>query len=455
MEGISVLDFDMLCATVALQAQTGGGFSSREKLDDDYESSGEFGGGVQRMWEGEILDCFEDRRIAVETACCPCYRFGKNMRRAGFGPCFIQGGVYLILTVAAIVNYIAYAITNQRGFLYLAIVLTVSSGTYLGFFRRQIKKQFNIGALVGSREFPGDLASEHAIRMVALFDNEEVGSDSVQGAGALTRFQAMRRIVDCLSQEYVRENAFERAIRQSMRYAARVGFYLCLASIRVGAAGSDDILLKRFSVQRYISNYTRGFNRIYDIGIKRKDHVLAFLSIITCRQECSNCSEATKSGSSSPEWDQMFAFSKDCIQSSVVEIFAKENNKEDFLGRVWYDLSENNEDGNVVKFTDVAMGDNYLSLLDSKDGDEDNELVEVFVTNENNEVSVELDAASHSTTGELELVVSLTLVQSSVGRQPVKPVKWDEPPPDRDARDTWGNERALTATTPVEAGGVG
>ncbi|KAF9590363.1 hypothetical protein IFM89_033889 [Coptis chinensis] len=150
MEGISVLDFDMLCATVALQAQTGGGFSSREKLDDDYESSGEFGGGVQRMWEGEILDCFEDRRIAVETACCPCYRFGKNMRRAGFGPCFIQGGVYLILTVAAIVNYIAYAITNQRGFLYLAIVLTVSSGTYLGFFRRQIRKQFNIGVHISS-----------------------------------------------------------------------------------------------------------------------------------------------------------------------------------------------------------------------------------------------------------------------------------------------------------------
>ncbi|KAF9599379.1 hypothetical protein IFM89_036865 [Coptis chinensis] len=75
-------------------------------------------------------------------------------------------------------------------------------------------------ALVGSCEFPGDLANEHAIRMVALFDNEEVGSDSVQGAGAPTMFQAMRRIVDCLSQEYVRENAFERAIRQSFLVSA-------------------------------------------------------------------------------------------------------------------------------------------------------------------------------------------------------------------------------------------
>ncbi|KAL3531163.1 hypothetical protein ACH5RR_010485 [Cinchona calisaya] len=40
------------------------------------------------------------------------------------------------------------------------------------------------------------------------------------------------------------------------------------------------------------------------------------------------------------EWDQVFAFSKDCIQSSVVEIFVKESNKDDFLGRVWFDLNE-------------------------------------------------------------------------------------------------------------------
>ncbi|CAK9140836.1 unnamed protein product [Ilex paraguariensis] len=41
-----------------------------------------------------------------------------------------------------------------------------------------------------------------------------------------------------------------------------------------------------------------------------------------------------------PDWDQVFAFSKDCIQSSVVEVFVKENNKDEFLGRVWFDLSE-------------------------------------------------------------------------------------------------------------------
>ncbi|KAJ8899162.1 hypothetical protein K2173_011949 [Erythroxylum novogranatense] len=45
-------------------------------------------------------------------------------------------------------------------------------------------------------------------------------------------------------------------------------------------------------------------------------------------------------GSGNVEWNQVFAFSKDCIQSSMVEIFVKEGNKDDFLGRVWFDLNE-------------------------------------------------------------------------------------------------------------------
>lgn len=75
-------------------------------------------------------------------------------------------------------------------------------------------------SLVDSCNAPGDLANEHAIRMVALFDNEEVGSNSVQGAGAPTMFQAMRRIVDCLTHEYLEEGAFERAIRSSFLVSA-------------------------------------------------------------------------------------------------------------------------------------------------------------------------------------------------------------------------------------------
>ncbi|KAI4349314.1 hypothetical protein L6164_009919 [Bauhinia variegata] len=47
-----------------------------------------------------------------------------------------------------------------------------------------------------------------------------------------------------------------------------------------------------------------------------------------------------RSSLSNVEWDQVFAFSKDCIQSSMAEIFVKESNKDDYLGRVWFDLSE-------------------------------------------------------------------------------------------------------------------
>ncbi|XP_022745793.1 probable aspartyl aminopeptidase isoform X2 [Durio zibethinus] len=57
-------------------------------------------------------------------------------------------------------------------------------------------------ALVDSCGSPVDLSSEHAIRMVALFDNEEVGSDSFQGAGAPTMFQAMRHIVGSFANSY-------------------------------------------------------------------------------------------------------------------------------------------------------------------------------------------------------------------------------------------------------------
>lgn len=42
-----------------------------------------------------------------------------------------------------------------------------------------------------------------------------MGSDSYQGAGAPTMFQAIRRIVGSLAHEHVSETAFERVIRQS------------------------------------------------------------------------------------------------------------------------------------------------------------------------------------------------------------------------------------------------
>ncbi|XAR64946.1 Aspartyl aminopeptidase [Bertholletia excelsa] len=75
-------------------------------------------------------------------------------------------------------------------------------------------------ALIDSCKSSADLSSEHAIRMIALFDNEEVGSNSVQGAGAPTMFQAMRRIVGCLALGCKVEGVFDRSICQSFLVSA-------------------------------------------------------------------------------------------------------------------------------------------------------------------------------------------------------------------------------------------
>lgn len=68
MEEASVLDFDMLCAAVALQTQ-GVKAERRMSKEEEEDDRGDAGlGGVQRMWEGSVFGCLEDRRIAVEAA---------------------------------------------------------------------------------------------------------------------------------------------------------------------------------------------------------------------------------------------------------------------------------------------------------------------------------------------------------------------------------------------------
>ncbi|WOL18095.1 equilibrative nucleotide transporter 3-like isoform X2 [Canna indica] len=149
----AVLDFDMLCTTVALQTQglsagktrlkgavaEEGGEEEEEEEEEEWEV-----GGVQRMWEGDVTNCFEDRRIAIEAVCCPCYRFGKNMGRANLGSCFLQGMVYFIFILTSLFNFIAFGVTSRHFHLYMGIASTISLGLYLGYFRTRMKKQFNI-----------------------------------------------------------------------------------------------------------------------------------------------------------------------------------------------------------------------------------------------------------------------------------------------------------------------
>ncbi|CAH8372245.1 unnamed protein product [Eruca vesicaria subsp. sativa] len=139
LEGISVLDFDLLCSTVALQTQ-----GKWRKLESSDGEDDEYGGGVLRLWEGDVMDCLEDRHLCIESACCPCYRFGKNMTRTGFGSCFLQGAVHMILIIGLLFNVAAFAVTKRHCFLYLAVAFVILIASYLGFFRMLIRRKFNI-----------------------------------------------------------------------------------------------------------------------------------------------------------------------------------------------------------------------------------------------------------------------------------------------------------------------
>ncbi|XP_060192981.1 cell number regulator 2 isoform X1 [Lycium barbarum] len=143
-EGVTVVDFDMLCSTVAMQAQKGQWVKLNLNNDGGNEEY-DYGGGVLRMWEGELFcDCLEDRRIAIQSVCCPWYRFGKNMKRAGFGSCFVQGSVYLILTLVALLSMLAFIVTKKHCFLYIGGAFIISVGLYMGYHRTKMRNKFNI-----------------------------------------------------------------------------------------------------------------------------------------------------------------------------------------------------------------------------------------------------------------------------------------------------------------------
>jgi hypothetical protein len=65
LENKAVLDFDVLCSSVALKASQGK-WGKLGSMEEEEEESGVFGG-VLRMWEGELFDCFDHRRIALES----------------------------------------------------------------------------------------------------------------------------------------------------------------------------------------------------------------------------------------------------------------------------------------------------------------------------------------------------------------------------------------------------
>ncbi|MFS8015319.1 putative PLAC8 motif-containing protein [Helianthus anomalus] len=143
IDRVAVLDFDKLCSTVAMKTNQGK-WNKLEEVYNEEDDVGELGGGVFRMWEGDVLECFDDRRLLLQSSFCPWYRFGENMRLAGFGSCFLQGSVYIILATIALCNFVAFTITKKPCFLYLAVAFALTLGAYLGVHRSKMRKKFNI-----------------------------------------------------------------------------------------------------------------------------------------------------------------------------------------------------------------------------------------------------------------------------------------------------------------------
>ncbi|GMH27884.1 hypothetical protein Nepgr_029727 [Nepenthes gracilis] len=80
---------------------------------------------------------------------------------------------------------------------------------------------------------------------------------------------------------------------------------------------------------------------LYVRVVKARDLSLFASAEVLAEVKLGNYKGITKRVSSNnAEWDQVFAFSRDCIQSSMVEIFVKERDKDDCMGRVWFDLNE-------------------------------------------------------------------------------------------------------------------
>lgn len=72
---IEVLDFDMLCSSVAMRTNQGKWNTLEENYyyenegDENYDGELELGqGGIFRMWEGDLLDCFDHRRLLLQSS---------------------------------------------------------------------------------------------------------------------------------------------------------------------------------------------------------------------------------------------------------------------------------------------------------------------------------------------------------------------------------------------------
>ncbi|WIA41146.1 hypothetical protein OEZ86_004769 [Tetradesmus obliquus] len=112
-------------------------------------------------------------------------------------------------------------------------------------------------ALIDSCKSPDDLANEPAVRAVAMFDHEEVGSDSAQGAGGPVMRDTITRVARLLAQG--EEGSIERTLRQSFLISADMAHalhpnYTDKHDALHAPAFQGGLVLKHNSNQRYATN---------------------------------------------------------------------------------------------------------------------------------------------------------------------------------------------------------
>lgn len=112
-------------------------------------------------------------------------------------------------------------------------------------------------ALIDSVSAPDALANEHAVRSIAFFDHEEVGSDSAQGAGGPVMRDTITRVARLLAQG--EEGAIERTLRQSFLVSADMAHalhpnYTDKHDSLLAPAFQGGLVLKHNNNQRYATN---------------------------------------------------------------------------------------------------------------------------------------------------------------------------------------------------------
>ncbi|CAI5962118.1 unnamed protein product [Closterium sp. NIES-65] len=133
------LDYGFGICAVDFDGELGAGIGG----EVGFERGG--GGGVERMWEGELCDCFGDSSVATQTVCCPCITFGQNMAMAGFGSCAPQALIYCALTWGACSCAQLIALCSTLDFFSsLGILLYCLGTSYPARFRTQTRQRFNI-----------------------------------------------------------------------------------------------------------------------------------------------------------------------------------------------------------------------------------------------------------------------------------------------------------------------